>query len=266
MDHAQYSSLLDALAAVPDPRQARGKRFEWSLILGVIASAVLSQQRSAAAIAHGVQSHAPLLLAAFQPGRDRMLSEATIRRALRHIDIAHLEHHLAHLRLPSVLATTPAPPRGAAIDGKYVRGVGTHGSPTLLVGLVTHTPTRVLAQRRAAPHQHEGKAVAQLLAGRDLRGLALTLDAGLTDPTLARQILAQGGHYLMVVKRNQARLYEELTWYFDTPPLPCDHPWQISETLSKGHGRLEHRCLTCTGRPGQLPHLAGRAAGTAPGM
>jgi predicted transposase YbfD/YdcC len=76
--------------------------------------------------------------------------------------------------------------------------------------------------------------------------MVLTLDAGLTDPKLARQILTQGGHYRMVVKRNHARLYEELTWYFDTPPLPCDQPWRISETLGKGHGRLEHRRLTCT--------------------
>ncbi len=86
------------------------------------------------------------------------------------------------------------------------------GCATLLVSLVTHHPVQVLAQRRAALHQHESTAIAQLLAGRDLTGLVVTLDAGLTDPTLARRILAQGGHYLMVVKRNHARLYEEMTW------------------------------------------------------
>lgn len=249
MDHTQYSTVLAALAAVPDPRHARGKRLEWTCILGVIACAVLSQQRSAAAIAHWVHSHAPTLLAAFQPQRGRMPSEATIRRALRYVNVVHLEHHLAQLQGPSSLphpTSTPAPPRGAAVDGKYVRGAGTHGAPTLLVSLVTHDPVRVVAQRRAAPHQHESKAIAQLLAGRDLTGLVLTLDAGLTDPKLARQILAQGGHYVMVVKRNHARLYEEMTWYFDTPPLRCDRPWRISATLNKGHGRIEQRRLTCT--------------------
>jgi len=40
MDHPQYSTLLDALAAIPDPRHARGKQLEWSFILGVIASAL----------------------------------------------------------------------------------------------------------------------------------------------------------------------------------------------------------------------------------
>lgn len=234
---------------MPDPRQARGKRLEWTFILGVIACAVLSQQRSAAAIAHWVHSHAPLLLTAFQPRQGRVPSEATIRRALRHVDVEHLEYHLARLPHPrSTPHTPPRPPvpRGVAIDGKYVRGAGAHGCPTLLVSLVAHEPVHVVAQYRAAPHQHESKAARQVLTARDLTGLVVTLDAGLTDPQLAQHILDQGGHYVMVVKRNHARLYEEMTWYFDTPPLACDRPWRTSETLNKGHGRLEHRRLTCT--------------------
>lgn len=74
----------------------------------------------------------------------------------------------------------------------------------------------------------------------------VTLDAGLAHPHLAAQIVQQGGHYLMGIKRNHARLYEELTWYFDNPPLPCDRPWTQTETWHKGHGRLERRTLTCT--------------------
>ena len=42
------------------------------------------------------------------------------------------------------------------------------------------------------------------------------MDAGLTQPKIATQILAQCGHYLMVVKRNRRQLYDELTWCFDT--------------------------------------------------
>jgi predicted transposase YbfD/YdcC len=113
------------------------------------------------------------------------------------------------------------------------------------VSLVQHGDAHVLTQRTVALHQHEGKAITQLLAGRDLRGMVVTLDAGLTDPKLARHILAQGGHYLMVVKRNQAQLYQDLVWYFDTPPLPCDRPWRTHRIITKGHGRLEDRCLNC---------------------
>lgn len=50
----------------------------------------------------------------------------------------------------------------------------------------------------------------------------------------------------MVVKRNHHQLYEELTWFFDTPPLPCDLPWREVVTVTIGHGRLETRRLTCS--------------------
>jgi hypothetical protein len=68
-----------------------------------------------------------------------------------------------------------------------------HGQRTLLVSLVRHSDGRVLRQQAVAPHQHEGKAIAQLLHKQDLRGMVVTLDAGLTDPKLARQICQQGG-------------------------------------------------------------------------
>ncbi len=248
MDRKQYSTLLDALAAVPDPRQARGKRHDWTFLLGVIAAAVLSGQRSAAAIAQWAHEHAQALVATFHPQRQRVPSEATIRRTLRHVDVRQWEAQLARLQKhsPGVPARTPGGQlQGYAVDGKYVRGAGTHGQRTLLVSLVRHCDGRVVRQQAVAPHQHEGKAIAELLKRQDLRGMVVTLDAGLTDPKLARQIRHQGGHYLMVVKGNQAQLYQELVWYFDTPPLPCDRAWGTHRTVTKGHGRLEERVLTC---------------------
>jgi predicted transposase YbfD/YdcC len=246
MDEYEYSTVLEALTRVPDPRHARGKQLEWTMILGIIAGAIVSQQRSVTAMADWVRAHTSLLLTAFQPARGRLPSESTLRRALQHIDIRELEYHLAHVHPARQLPAEGVPLQGAAVDGKYVRGAGMHGQPTLLVSLVTHQPTRVLTQGAALAHQHESRAVAQLLTDRDLTGLVLTLDAGLAHPQLAAQIVRQGGHYLMVVKRNQARLYEDLTWYFESIPLPCDRPWRRCETVGKGHGRIEQRTLICT--------------------
>jgi predicted transposase YbfD/YdcC len=249
MDHPQYSTLWQVLAAVPDPRKARGKQLEWTFILGVIATAILSHQRAISAIAQWTQHHAATLVATFQPARGRVPSEATLRRALRHVDIVQLEHQLTALTVSTLhdRSSPEHPPlQGYAVDGKYVRGAGTHGQPTLLVSLVQHHQGQVLAQTRVPPERHESVGVQHLLAGQKLTGKVLTLDAGLAHPALAAQIRAQGGHYLMVVKRNQARLYDELTWYFDTPPLPCDRPWCSAQTITKGHGRLELRRLTCT--------------------
>jgi predicted transposase YbfD/YdcC len=248
MDQLQYSKLIDALRHVPDPRHARGKQLEWTMILGVIACALLCQQRSIVAIADWVQHHRAFLLATFHPVRQRLPSEATIRRALRAVNVVALEQHVAALRPDA----GPQPTsdldsvHGYAVDGKYVRGAGMHDHPTLLVSLVQHTSAQVLGQTAVPDKRHESHGVAEVLTGQALQGMVITLDAGLTHPTLATQIVSQGGHYFMVVKRNQARLYQELTWYFDTPPLPCDRPWRTHTNITKGHGRLEQRVVTCT--------------------
>ena len=52
-------------------------------------------------------------------------------------------------------------------------------------------------------------AVPALLTGRNLTGKVITLDALHTVRATARQIRAQNGHYLMIVKKNQAALYRE---------------------------------------------------------
>ncbi len=66
MDQPKYSSLMAVLSGVPDPRKARGQQLQWNLIWGVIASAMLSQQRGAAAIADAVRSYAASLPETFQ--------------------------------------------------------------------------------------------------------------------------------------------------------------------------------------------------------
>ncbi len=175
-----------------------------------------------------------------------MPSESTLRRALQRVDVAELERSLATLPSPASLPTPNHGLNGHAVDGKYVRGAGAHGHPTLLVSLVGHTTTTVAAQLAVAHKRHESSAIPPLLAGRDLTGMVVTMDAGLTQAKLATQILAQGGHYLMVIKRNRRQLYDELTWFFDVAPLPCDGPWREVTTVNKGHGRLETRRLTCT--------------------
>ncbi len=247
MDQREYSKLVAALQQMPDPRRARGKQLEWTMILGVIASALVCQQRSVAAIAQWVHQQQALLVAAFRPARCRVPSEATDRRAVRLVDVPALEQLMAgqtpkERTTPAVATETLA--RGHAVDGKYVRGAGAHDRPTLLVSVVQHTSAQVVGQVAVPDKQHESRGVAELLAGRELQGMVLTLDAGLTHPALAAQILAQDGHDFMVVKRNQARLYHELTWFFDSPPVPCDRPWRESVSVTKGHGRLEQRTLT----------------------
>jgi predicted transposase YbfD/YdcC len=89
--------------------------------------------------------------------------------------------------------------------------------------------------------------VPTLLAGRDLTATVTTMDALLTQRSLAQQILAQHGHYLMIIKKNQPTLYEAAELVFREPPVPA-RPGELlsTQTANKAHGRLEIRSLAST--------------------
>lgn len=273
MDDRESITFVAVLGQLPDPRKRRGQRFAWSLLWTIIGAALVSAQRTPHAIAHWAHLHADELLTELQPARGQIPSEATIRRALRQVDRAALEQQVTALtqaaaaapaavpeaapavpperRAPAEQATPPRAPamppvQGYAVDGKALRGAGMHGPRPHLVSLVRHRDGCVLAQRAVAAKRHESSAVRPLLEGRDLTGCVITMDAGLTQRALAAHILAQHGDYLMVVKRNQRQLYEDLALYFHTPPLACEAPWREVQTVTKGHGRLETRQLSCT--------------------
>jgi hypothetical protein len=69
MDQPQESTLVDGVRAVPDPRQARGQPWAWTLRGGVIGSARLRNQRPPAALAQGARPHPAGRLAALRPAR-----------------------------------------------------------------------------------------------------------------------------------------------------------------------------------------------------
>jgi predicted transposase YbfD/YdcC len=253
MDRAQYTTLMDVLNQVPDYRKRKGRLHRWMTLLSLIAMALASAQRTPQAIARWVREHRDDLFAVLPPTVSRLPSGATIRRALAQLDIAALESALTAFHPPPTpvpapaLAPTPPPLQGLAIDGKAVRGVGRNGHPCHLVALVQHGDAIVLGQVEVALKRDERSAVPALLEGRDLHGKVVTLDALHTLRPTARQIRAARGHYLMIVKKNQAALYDYLDMLFTLPAHPADHEvWQtVGPTTEKGHGRLETRTLTC---------------------
>jgi predicted transposase YbfD/YdcC len=258
MDAPQYTNLRAALAAVPDPRRRRGQRYPWPALLTLIAAALVSGQQNLRAIAQWVAEHAAEVgpTVGLPPGR--VPSAATLRRAVRAVDVAALEAQLAAF----VAALPTAPPAGSepervtppsavlpvgiglAIDGKAVRGANRHGARVHLVGLVRHDDGRVLGQVAVADKRNELTAAPRLLAGWDLRGTVTTMDALLTQRALAVQIRAQGGHYLMPVKANQPELRRAIHTLFIQPPAPlATDAADAATTRDKGHGRLEIRSL-----------------------
>jgi predicted transposase YbfD/YdcC len=247
MDAPQYNTWTVAVADVPDPRKARGKRHPWGLIMTLIGAALVAGQRNGRAIGQWVEEHAAELRTHLALPERPLPSPATLRRALRSLDVTALEARLAQFT-QDLTTTTPLPPgtryQGQAVDGKAVRGAQVHGAKVHLVSLVQHGTGLVRKQVRVREKSNEITAVPVLLQGQDLQGTVTTMDALLTQRTLAQQILDQQGHYLMVVKENQPALYAAIDLLFRVPPLPTvtDHRDQVT-MIEKGHGRLETRTL-----------------------
>lgn len=104
-----------------------------------------------------------------------------------------------------------------------------------------------LAQVAVEQKRNELSAALALLQGRAGPGTVTPMDALLTQRDLAEQIEQHGGYYLMFVKRNQRRLYDDLTLFFQLPAIVADHEQSDRvQTVTKGHGRLETRTLECS--------------------
>jgi len=251
MVQLQYSGMLERFKDVPDPRTRPNRIYPWQLLWALISAAMASACQTPTAIARWISAHHDELLATLPPSLARLPCESTIRRTLSCVDASKLDAALTRAlsSAPPVASQAPAEAPttliGQAIDGKSVRGVTRDGHPCQLVSLVEHASATVLAQQQVARKRDERSAVPALLTGRDLRNIVISLDALHTLKPTARLILAQGGDYLMVVKKNQATLYEFLELLFTVPPHPSDQEvWdQVGPRSEKGHGRLETRTL-----------------------
>jgi predicted transposase YbfD/YdcC len=257
---ANYTTIAAQLQEIRDPRSRRGQRYEWRYLLLIVASAVLAGQQSVRGMAQWAVEQAPALLAHLQPQRAQIPSVATLHRVLTKVPIAELERRLsaytsqvdqADVDVGSLRTKQGEVLRGQSVDGKTLCGASQHGEVVHLVSLVRHESGIALAQERVASKIDERKAACHLLTPTALRHTVTTTDALYTQVKQAEQILTDGGHYLMVVKRNQPSLYQAIELAFAAwPPINAEEAgfWQFQTytTSGKAHGRLERRTLHST--------------------
>jgi predicted transposase YbfD/YdcC len=242
---AQSIRLLQALSAVPDPRQRRGRRYSLQSILLVAISAVLAGARSYAAIADWAVLARPAVGVCGRPP-----SGATVRRVLMAVDPVAVQAALTAWALAcsdaaAATAGQSSLPRNErrrvlAVDGKNLRGARQpDAQQTKLLAVIDHAHRLVLTQTEVAG----GNEIAALITALDtlpqLRGCLVTADALHTQRGHADYLLARGAHYLFTVKTNQPTLHRALA------ALPWRAAPQEKEPGSqRGHGRIESRTAT----------------------
>jgi predicted transposase YbfD/YdcC len=249
-------SLLQALAAVPDPRKARGRRHGLQSILLLAVGAVLAGARSYAAIAQWARcAEQAVTVCGPTP------HASTFGRVLSAVDPVALQRALTGWVITRRRQQPQrARPRGEertvlAVDGKTLRGArDADGQQTKLVAVLDHATRLTLAQVQVTDGDELAAFVPVLDTIADLPDVVITADALHCQRAHAEYLHARGAHYLFTVKGNQPKLRRALA------RLPwVQAPGQRECTV--GHGRTESRSikvidLAGTPEAGLFPHGA----------
>jgi predicted transposase YbfD/YdcC len=256
---------LDHLAAVPDPRRAKGRRHPLAFVLELAACAVLAGAKSLTAIAELAADAPAAVLATFggpnrEPSGPTAPAEATLRQVLQRIDGDALD---AAIGAWLAARDTSGPPSGLepgkrarcslAVDGKTVRGARrTDGTQVHLLAAMTGTGL-FAAQCEVGSKTNETTVFKPMLAPLDLAGTVVIFDALHSQADRARFLVEEKkARYIAVIKGNQPLLHQYLK------QLPWRKVPLLDKTRATEHGRDEiRRVKTCTVTRGlDFPHAA----------
>lgn len=133
-----------------------------------------------------------------------------------------------------------------ALDGKTLRGSFEKGGKRSIVHMVSAWATQnriVLAQRKVNEKSNEITAIPELLKMLDLEGAVVSMDAMGCQTAIAKQIVDQGGDYVLALKGNQGNLWEDVSQLFAQAQQQAFQgiEYDYYKTQEQGHGRQETR-------------------------
>lgn len=256
-----YRSLLECLAAVPEPRRRHGIRHRLAVVLAFAVAAVLAGADSVTAISEWAAEAPAEVRAALGARRDRRdrravaPSPATFRRVLKRVDATAAAAAFG-VWLAGQCSRASADLDGLviALDGKTMRGAraGADKAPHLLAAMICGARA-VIAQRDVDQKTNEITQVKPLLSDVDIRGVLVTADAMHVQRETARYLVEdKHADYLFTsVKDNQPSLFAALD-ALDWPAAPVVHT-----ATGRGHGRHETRTLQVLPAPADcFPYAA----------
>jgi len=139
-----------------------------------------------------------------------------------------------------------------AIDGKTSRRSHDRANgkgPIHMVNAWAVENRLILGQVKTEDKSNEIKAIPELLKIIDIKGCVVTTDAMGCQKEIAKQIVEQGGDYVLALKGNQGTLHKEVELLFEKAKEDNyeDLPHDSHTTVDGGHGRIETRTYTTIG-------------------
>lgn len=239
----KIQSLADHFAALPDPRDIRGRRHNLIDLLVIAVLAVMCGADSWEDLYRFARDQEPwlktfLALPAGVPSAD------TFNRVFLLLDTKPFgECFLGWVRE----IRKKVPQDVIALDGKTLRASMAEGQPPLHVVSAWSSANRlVLGQRAVDAKSNEITAIPELLKVLDLKGCIVTLDSMGCQRAIAKKIVAKRADYVLAVKGNQPGLLKAIQAAFailDANPQGVSH--HTVESTERHHGREEFRRITC---------------------
>ena len=243
--------LLEYLLRIKDKRKARGKRYRLETIFVLFILAKLCGQNKVYGIADWVKQHGEYLAEALKLERKKMPHHSTYRRILaKEIEGDDFEQVIGNYL--AQITSCDGQPTVVVIDGKTVRGTITMEDPFGLHLLAAYLPNEgiVLMQMVVEKEKENEISVApKLLKSLDLRNKIVTGDAMHAQRQISTQIVEAGGHFVWIIKDNQAKTKQAIEKLFapekQLPGLGCPPMnFRSAKTVTKQAGRLEERTIT----------------------
>jgi predicted transposase YbfD/YdcC len=252
------TSLYEALHQLSDARRGQGKRYELALILCLLVLAKLAGETSLSGATEWIRHRAASLVEQFNLHRKTMPCQMTYCNVLARVDAKQLDEILAtfFVRWEAVQRCGAEPsrlhtPQGQAdhthlaIDGKTLRATTSQPHPVHQLSCYEVATGIVFWHCNVQEKENEISALKPLLTPHLIKGRIFTLDAMHTQRALCARIQRFGGDYILIAKGNQPTLREDIADLFEDR-TPDRRRWEQAETWDKGHGRLEHRQITCS--------------------
>ena len=245
MEEGKRATIMEYFGEIEDPRIERCQRHK---LLDIIAIAICATICGADNWSH---------IALFGRGKEEWLrtflelpngipSHDTFGRVFSQLDPEEFQR--CFMEWTQGVADL-VPGEVVAIDGKTARRshdgpAGAAGKRALhLVSAWASANTLTLGQVQTEEKSNEITAIPKLLEMLELEGCIVTIDAMGCQKEIAQGILDRGADYVLAVKQNQGRLYEDLKDLFEEAEATGfeDVPHDYATTLNKNHGRLEKR-------------------------
>jgi hypothetical protein len=215
----QVRPLVEVFEMIPDPRAAGGQRYRLSAILMLVSAAMLCGYDTPHRIAEWGRAQTSDFLRALGFPRGQAPGKSQLYEVLSRLEPSPLEAALgawAESVLQTLQGERPPTLQGVALDGKTLRGSKKQGAAiSHLLSAVSHGLGLTLYQVGVAAKTNEIPLAEVLVQHLFLEGRVFTMDALLTQRTLAQRITDGGGDYLMVVKDNQPTLAADINLAFE---------------------------------------------------